>query len=109
MPAVIRGGRRLIKFETIPVATPDSKIKTIALWSAKRCFRTSMHPLRFFSSSLRMQQDRTITGQVTDASDGAPVEVLRSRPGTKTGMATKADGSFTITVGSESIHWSSLQ
>jgi iron complex outermembrane receptor protein len=46
-------------------------------------------------------QDRTITGKVTDSKDGSPVAGASVQPkGTRTGTSTKADGTFSISVGS---------
>ena len=46
-------------------------------------------------------QDKTITGKVTDSKDGAPVQgATVQAKGTRTGTSTKADGSFTLSVGS---------
>jgi TonB-dependent starch-binding outer membrane protein SusC len=46
-------------------------------------------------------QDRTITGKVTDSKDGSPVSGASVQPkGSRTGTSTKADGTFSINVGS---------
>lgn len=69
--------------------------------SAKTLFSALLCTLFAFLVQSANAQDRTITGKVTDAKDGAPVEGASVQAkGTKTGTATKADGSFTITVGS---------
>lgn len=46
-------------------------------------------------------QDRTVTGKVTDSKDGSPVSGASvTAKGTRTGTSTRADGTFTLTVGS---------
>ncbi|MBK6827173.1 MAG: carboxypeptidase-like regulatory domain-containing protein [Chitinophagaceae bacterium] len=46
-------------------------------------------------------QDRTITGKVTDSKDGSPVSGASvTAKGTRNGTSTKADGSFSLNVGS---------
>ena len=46
-------------------------------------------------------QDKTITGKVTDSKDGSPVVGASVQPkGSRTGTTTKADGSFSLNVGS---------
>lgn len=46
-------------------------------------------------------QDRTVTGKVTDSKDGSPVSGASVQvKGTRTGTSTKADGSFSLSVGS---------
>jgi TonB-dependent starch-binding outer membrane protein SusC len=46
-------------------------------------------------------QDKTVTGKVTDSKDGSPVVGASVQPkGSRTGTSTKADGTFSITVGS---------
>ncbi|HKC36739.1 MAG TPA: TonB-dependent receptor plug domain-containing protein, partial [Chitinophagaceae bacterium] len=48
-----------------------------------------------------MAQDRVVSGKVTDSKDGTPVVGASVQPkGAKTGTATKTDGTFTLTVGS---------
>jgi len=52
-------------------------------------------------SQLVMAQDRAVSGKVTDSKDGSPVVGASVQPkGTKTGTATKNDGTFTLTVAS---------
>src|SRR6267154_92973 len=57
--------------------------------------------LLFLHAALFAQQKRSISGKVTDAKDGSPLQGVTVQPkgsltgGTVTGM----DGSFTITVG----------
>lgn len=59
--------------------------------------------LLFLHAALFAQQQRTISGKVTDAKDGSPLQGVTVQPkgshnvGTVTGM----DGSFTITVGAD--------
>jgi TonB-dependent starch-binding outer membrane protein SusC len=46
-------------------------------------------------------QDKTVTGKVTDSKDGSPVVGASVQPkGSRTGTTTKADGTFSINVGS---------
>ncbi len=46
-------------------------------------------------------QDRTITGKVTDSKDGSPVSGASVQAkGSRTGTSTKADGTFSLNVGS---------
>ncbi|MEO7393723.1 MAG: carboxypeptidase-like regulatory domain-containing protein [Chitinophagaceae bacterium] len=46
-------------------------------------------------------QDKTVTGKVTDSKDGSPVVGASVQPkGTRTGTSTKADGTYSINVGS---------
>ena len=46
-------------------------------------------------------QDRTVTGKVTDSKDGSPVSGASVQPkGTRTGTSTRADGTFSLSVGS---------
>jgi len=48
-----------------------------------------------------MAQDRVVTGKVTDSKDGTPViGATVQAKGTRTGTATKNDGTFSISVGS---------
>jgi iron complex outermembrane receptor protein len=48
-----------------------------------------------------MAQDKVISGRVTDSKDGTPVVGASVQPkGARTGTATKNDGTFTLTVGS---------
>ncbi len=46
-------------------------------------------------------QDKTVTGNVTDSKDGSPVVGASVQPkGSRTGTTTKADGTFSLNVGS---------
>ena len=63
----------------------------------KRLIMLLALPLMLAASAFA--QDRTVTGKVTDAKDGAPlpgVSILVKN--TKTGTATKADGTFSLNV-----------
>ncbi|MDZ4806757.1 MAG: TonB-dependent receptor plug domain-containing protein, partial [Bacteroidota bacterium] len=53
------------------------------------------------SFALAFSQDRVITGKITDSKDGSPVVGASVQPkGSRTGTSTKADGTFSINVGS---------
>ena len=68
--------------------------------SCKNLLKPAAAILLLFVSQLVMAQDRVITGKVTDSKDGTPVVGASVQPkGTRTGIATKNDGTFTITVG----------
>lgn len=65
------------------------------LLSAVLCFLLS------FSLLPALAQDKTVTGKVTDSKDGSPVVGASVQPkGTRTGTSTRADGTFSIVVGS---------
>ncbi len=52
----------------------------------------------FFSCSL-LAQDRTVTGKVTDSTNGSPVVGASVQPkGSSTGTSTSTDGTFSLTV-----------
>lgn len=54
-----------------------------------------------FALQVSFAQDRTITGKVTDSKDGSPVVGASVQPkGSRTGASTKADGTYSINVGS---------
>jgi TonB-linked SusC/RagA family outer membrane protein len=54
-----------------------------------------------FSVLVAQAQDKTVTGKVTDSKDGSPVVGASVQPkGSRTGTSTKADGTFSINVGS---------
>ena len=68
--------------------------------SCKNLLKTAAAILLLCVSQLVMAQDRVVTGKVTDSKDGTPVVGASVQPkGTRTGTATKNDGTFTITVG----------
>jgi TonB-dependent starch-binding outer membrane protein SusC len=55
-----------------------------------------------FSVQLVAAQDKTITGKVTDSKDGSPVAGASVQAkGSKTGTTTRADGTFSLSVGSD--------
>jgi len=54
-----------------------------------------------FVLQISYAQDRTITGKVTDSKDGSPVSGASvTAKGTRTGTSTRADGTFSLNVGS---------
>jgi len=71
------------------------------LMSCKNLLKSAAVVILLCLSQLVMAQDRVITGKVTDSKDGTPVIGASVQPkGTRTGTATKNDGTFSITVGS---------
>ena len=63
--------------------------------------RTAIPLLLLLISSLAFTQNKIISGKVTDAKDGSPLQGVTVIPkGSKKGTATNLDGSFQITVGS---------
>lgn len=55
--------------------------------------------LFLFASVAAYSQSRTITGKITDSKDGSPMGgVTVTAKGTRTGVQTKADGTYSITV-----------
>jgi len=69
--------------------------------SCKNLLKSAAVVILLCLSQLVMAQDRVITGKVTDSKDGTPVIGASVQPkGTRTGTATKNDGTFSITVGS---------
>ncbi|MES1225908.1 MAG: TonB-dependent receptor plug domain-containing protein, partial [Bacteroidota bacterium] len=69
--------------------------------SCKNLLGKIVLPMLLLISQLTFAQDKTVTGKVTDSKDGSPVVGASvSAKGTNKGTATKADGTFSITVGS---------
>ena len=71
------------------------------LMSCKNLLKSAAIMILLCVSQLVMAQDRVVTGKVTDSKDGTPVVGASVQPkGTRTGTATKNDGTFSLTVGS---------
>ena len=69
--------------------------------SCKNLLKSVAAILLLCVSQLVMAQDKVITGKVTDSKDGTPVVGASVQPkGSRTGTATKNDGTFSLTVGS---------
>jgi TonB-dependent starch-binding outer membrane protein SusC len=69
--------------------------------SAKTLLSALLCTVFSFALLVSYGQDRTITGKVTDSKDGSPVAGATVQPkGTRTGTSTRADGTFSLTVGS---------
>ena len=71
------------------------------LMSCKNLLKSAAIIILLCISQLVMAQDRVVTGKVTDSKDGTPViGATVQAKGTRTGTATKNDGTFSISVGS---------
>ncbi|MBO4446878.1 MAG: carboxypeptidase-like regulatory domain-containing protein, partial [Bacteroidales bacterium] len=58
----------------------------------------------FAATSLAMAQNKTVTGTVTDASNGTPVPFAALQiKGTSTGTSTNADGKYSIQVPADGV------
>src|SRR5436190_23100576 len=69
--------------------------------SCKNLLKTAAVAILLFVSQLVMAQERVISGRITDSKDTSGIPgVTISAKGTKTGTATKNDGTFSLTVGS---------
>ena len=69
--------------------------------SCKNLLKSAAVAILLLVSQLVMAQDRVVTGKVIDSKDGTPVVGVSVQPkGARTGTATKNDGSFSISVGS---------
>ena len=69
--------------------------------SCKNLLKSAAVIILLCISQLVMAQERVVSGKVTDSKDGSPVVGASVQPkGAKTGTATKNDGTFTLTVGS---------
>lgn len=75
--------------------------KTRLLMSAQKLLSALFSIVFVCVVQLSFAQDRTITGKVTDSKDGSPVSGASvTAKGTRTGTSTKADGTFSLNVGS---------
>lgn len=69
--------------------------------SAQKLLSALFSMVFVFVLQVSYAQDRTITGKITDSKDGAPVAgATVQAKGTRVGTSTKADGSFSLSVGS---------
>lgn len=69
--------------------------------SCKNLLKTAAVAILLFVSQLVMAQERVISGRITDSKDTSGIPgVTISAKGTKIGTATKNDGTFSLTVGS---------
>ncbi len=69
--------------------------------SAKTLLSAILCLVLAFTVQVVSAQDRTVTGRVTDSKDGSPVSGASVQPkGSRTGTSTKADGTFSLSVGS---------
>jgi TonB-dependent starch-binding outer membrane protein SusC len=69
--------------------------------SAQKLLSALFSMVFVFVLQVSYAQDRTITGKITDSKDGAPVAgATVQAKGTRVGTSTKADGTFSLSVGS---------
>ncbi|MEN9547900.1 MAG: hypothetical protein RIR12_491 [Bacteroidota bacterium] len=69
--------------------------------SAQKLLSALLSAVMVLLLQVSFAQDRTVTGKVTDSKDGSPVNgATVQAKGARTGTSTKADGTFSISVGS---------